>query len=115
MICDETLKYVTVIDKDVCIFVLSGELTFKSQSTFNELLNDLTKIKSRIYIFKCREVSKIDESTQHLLMKIQSMIRDKKTGEVRFCELKTEWKAELINSGIIRPSEYFVTLKASLA
>lgn len=115
MTIDETFKYVTVIDKDICIVVLSGELTFKSQTAFDELLNDLTKLKCRIYIFKFREVSKIDKSTQQLLMKIQAMIRDKKRGEVRFCELRTEWKAELMDSGIIRPAEYFVTLKASLA
>jgi len=111
----ETLKYVTVIDKDTCIIVLSGELTFKSLTEFNELLNNLTILDCRIYIFKFREVTNIDKTTQQLLMKIQSMIRNKNAAEVRFCELRTDWKAELIDCGIIRPSECFVTLRASLA
>lgn len=110
----DSLKFKIVAEKEVCVVVFSGELTLRSQEVFALLMEELTNRKCRTYIFKFSEVARIEKSGHRLLVNLQNTIRNTLLADVRFCEIRNSFRAEMIDNGIIKAPEYFSTLKEAL-
>lgn len=110
----DPLKFKIVSEKDVCVVVFSGELTIKSHEVFAILIEEMTNRKCSTYICKFSDVSKFDKSAHRLLVNLQNTIRNNLKANVRFCEIRNNYKAELLDNGIIKAPEYFNSLKEAL-
>lgn len=110
----ESGGYQIVEEKNLCVILFKASFSFKCKATVAGLIEKLKSSKCEIYILNFKEVERIDNSMHRVLVKLQSVIRSELGAGLRLCELRPNIKNDLIDQGIIKPSEYFPSLREAL-
>lgn len=110
----DSFNYRIINEKNVCIVIFDGVLTNKFQSSLEECIQQLSKSQSQIFILKFGDVARLEKSSHRFLVRLQNVIRNDFKATIRICEIKSTWRSELLDTGIIRNKEYYNSLKDAL-
>lgn len=110
----DSFNYRIINEKSVCVVIFTGALTHKFQSSHEECIQELSKSQSQIFILKFGDVSRFEKSSHRFLVRLQNVIRNDLKATIRICEIKTTWRSELLDTGIVKHKEYYNTLKDAI-
>lgn len=111
---DDILVYRFFEDAKICVISLGGNLNYKNKESCEAILEQIKKSKAPVFVMNFRDVQKIDKNIHRYLVQLQTLIRTELHAEVRICEMKTTFKSDLLDIGIIKASEYFLNLREAL-
>ena len=111
---DDILTYRFFEDAKICVISLGGNFSYKNKEACEAILEEIKKVKSPIIVINFRDVQRVDKNAHRFLVLLQNVIRVDLMAQLRVCELKIIIKGELMDIGILKPVEYFSTIKEAL-
>lgn len=111
---EDFLNYRIISEKKISIVIFSGVFTNKFQNTQEECLTQLSKTGSKTVVLRFADITRLDKTTHRFLVRLQNLIRNELSANVRVCEIKPVLRTELLDIGIIKSAEYYENLKEAL-